>query len=193
MLQSLDDGVRSIFTALQSTGKLNNTVVIYLTDNGYSNGAHRHEGKRCEYEECIKTPLLIRYPGTKGRMQTTLVSNVDIAGTIAGLAGATPTRKQDGYSLVPLLQSQPPTQWPTDSSGVLIHYIGFGNAFDKSPVPGYWGIRTTRYKYVELSTGEKELYDLELDPFELQNRAGQSTYLFTQAVLARKLETLKTR
>lgn len=193
MLQSVDDGVKSIFTALQNKGKLDNTVIIYMTDNGYANGSHRLAPKRCEYEECITTPLLIRYPGTKGRQSNKLVSNVDIAPTVAQLAGALPQRKQDGYNLVPLLQPTPPSQWPTDSAGLLLHYIGYGVPGDPSPVPGYWGIRQGRYKYVELSTGEKELYDLQADPYELQNQANQPTYSITQATLANKLQSLKNK
>jgi N-acetylglucosamine-6-sulfatase len=193
MLQSVDDGVRSIFTALQNKGKLDNTVVVYMTDNGYANGSHRLAPKRCEYEECVTTPLLIRYPGTTGRQSNKLVSNVDIASTVSQLAGATPQRKQDGYSLVPFLQPTPPSQWPTDSEGLLLHYIGYGVAGDPSPVPGYWGIRQGKYKYVELSTGEKELYDLQADPYELQNKANDPAYALAQATLANKLQTLKNK
>ena len=194
MLLSLDDGVRSIFSALSSRGVLDNTVVIYMTDNGYANGVHRVITKRCEYEECISTPLLIRYPFAPHRSVESIASNVDIAPTIADLAGATPTRSQDGYSLVPLLQAgSPPPVWPNDQDGLLIHYIGFGTSADPSGIPLYWGVRTRGFKYVELSTGERELYDLNADPYELQNRAGQTGYLFRQAEMKAKLGRLKSR
>jgi len=193
ILQSLDDGVRSIFTALQKKGVLNNTVVIYMTDNGYGNGRHRLAAKRCEYEECISTPLLIRYPGGRPRTVTRMATNVDIAETVSELAGATPQRREDGYSLAPFLRGQAVTSWPNDSQGVLIHYIGYGNPSDPSPVPPYWGVRTQRYKYVELGTGEKELYDLQVDPWELDNRAGQPQFGAIQSNLAKKLKALKAR
>lgn len=63
----------------------------------------------------------------------------------------------------------------------------------RSPVPHFWGLRTARYKYVELVTGEKELYDLERDPYELKNRAGEAEYVTVQADLAQRLVVLKQR
>jgi arylsulfatase A-like enzyme len=122
-----------------------------------------------------------------------MTSNVDIAPTIAQLAGASPQRAQDGFSLVPLLTGEFAGTWKHDARGVLIHYIGFGTATDPSPVPGYWGVRTRRYKYVELSTGEKELYDLAADPWELENRAGQVDYSDIQTDLRQKLQYLKAK
>jgi arylsulfatase A-like enzyme len=164
-----------------------------MTDNGYANGIHRLSTKRCEYEECIGTPLLIRYPSSTPRTVTRIASNVDIAPTVAELAGATPTRTQDGYSLVPLVRNQTVSNWANDTQGFLIHYTGFGTANDPSPVPGYWGVRAQRFKYVELSTGEKELYDLQSDPYELENLAGQAAYMWPQGAMAQKLQALKER
>jgi arylsulfatase A-like enzyme len=192
MLLALDDDVQSIFTALTNKGVLDNTVVVYMTDNGYANGRHRFSTKRCEYEECIETPLLVRYPGFTPHTVDQMATNVDIAPTFAELAGATPGIHQDGYSLVPLLD-QSVTTWKQDDAGVLIEYIGFGNPSDPSPVPGYWGVRTRQYKYVELSTGEKELYDLTADPWELQNRADDPALASVQQQLKKQLNALKAK
>jgi arylsulfatase A-like enzyme len=106
---------------------------------------------------------------------------VDIAPTLAAAADAAPTIPRDGRSLLPLLESQP-TQW---RSGALLHYVGDGE------IPQFWGIRTARYKYNELATGERELYDMLQDPYELQNVAGQPAYQSIQADHARQLEELK--
>ena len=91
---SVDDAIRRLDAALQATGEFQNTIMIFMTDNGYSFGEHRWQTKRCEFNECSRTPMLIRYPTLPGRHDTThLLSNVDIAATIAELAGATiPTR-----------------------------------------------------------------------------------------------------
>lgn len=98
--------------SLQSRGVLENTVVIYTSDNGFSFGAHRHVGKFCAYEECGKAPLLVRWPGGgESRIESSLVSNLDLAPTIADAAAVTPDLPQDGRSLVPLL-SGTATSWP---------------------------------------------------------------------------------
>jgi arylsulfatase A-like enzyme len=178
---AVDEAVAKIDEALTAKGVRNNTIVIFMTDNGYALGSHRWNQKKCPYEECIRTPLLVRYPGQPGRTVSEVVSNVDIAPTLAAVAGTTPGIPQDGRSLVPLIENQS-TAW---RSGVLLRYIG------DSDVPAFWGIRTARYKYLELATGEHELYDMLLDPYELQNVAGQIAYQTIQADHARQLEALK--
>ncbi|MDP8972145.1 MAG: sulfatase [Actinomycetota bacterium] len=181
-LLSLDDLIRDVFLTLERSRILEETVVIFMTDNGYSFGEHRWTGKRCEYDECMKTPLLIRYPGQGGKKVRYLAQNVDLASTIAELAGVTPTIRQDGRSLAPILRGETVTDWRT---GLLLSNA----AGDK--LPEFWGIRTERWKYVELATGERELYDLEADPQELDNRAGDVALATIEADLAGQLEVLK--
>jgi arylsulfatase A-like enzyme len=178
-LQAVDDAVRAIFEALarrNSVGVLDHTVVVIMTDNGLSLGAHRWGGKSCIYEECIHTPMLVYYPGQPARIIDRLVSNVDIAPTFAEIAQATPNIRIDGRSFLPLLTGGAQAPWRT---GVLLHFIGGttdGDEEDDSEVPGFWAIRTDTYKYAELSTGERELYDLAHDPYELQNQAGNPDF-----------------
>ncbi len=186
-LLAADDAVRDIFQELQAEGELDNTVFIFMSDNGLAFGEHRWKTKKCEYEECTRTPLLIRYPGVASRTDHSLVSSVDIAPTLAALAGTEPASCVDGRSLVPLIQGKQ-VPW---RRGVLLHAID-----DLYPMPGYWGIHTKNYLYVEFTTGEKELYDLTgargpADPYELTNRADHPAYAAVQANLASRLLTLE--
>lgn len=180
-LLAVDESIRRLLDALSANRKLNNTVVVFMTDNGRLFGEHRLRDKTMVYEEAIRTPFLVRYPTASNRADQRLVSNVDVASTFADLADATPTRPQDGASLVPLLDGQQPA-WRT---GLLLQWAGGGN------VPAYNAIREAAWKYVELATGERELYDLQADPYELQNRHGQSAYAQVEADLAAKLAALK--
>jgi N-acetylglucosamine-6-sulfatase len=185
-LLAVDDGVESIFDTLASKGLLNKTVVIFMTDNGFSFGEHRWRGKGCAYEPCIDTPLLVAYPGQGPRTVTALVSNVDIAPTFAALAGTKPASKVDGRSLVPLMTGTAPSNWPKQ---VLLR---FKHDASQDTAPSFWGLRTSRFKYVEtVGTGEVELYDLSSDPAETQNVAGQSKYAETKAQLDGQLAKVR--
>ncbi len=183
-LRGLDDAVRAIVEALRERGVLDDTVIFFLTDNGLSLGEHRWLLKECPYEECISTPFVVRMPGATAHTDPHLVSNVDLAPTFAALGHATPTSPVSGRSLVPLLEGRTPPGW---RSGVLLEWAG-GNV-----VPPWWGIRTKRFAYVELGTGERELYDLRKDPFELTNLAGTPAVSALQARLARELGALRRR
>ncbi len=198
-LLSVDDGIKAIYQALQAQGILNKTVIIFMTDNGYSFGNHRWTTKRCAYEECIDTPLYVRYPGIAGKTITNTVSNIDIAPTIADIAGVTPTTPVDGHSLLPLIKGQA-VNW---QNGVLIHWSGGnqgGEEIGELASPEFWGVRTERYMYAEYpATKEKEMYDLETDPYELNNLLSTSnlaslstTYKNAEGTLQRKLTSLKT-
>jgi arylsulfatase A-like enzyme len=187
-LLSVDDAVRAIVRTLSDTGALKNTVVIFMTDNGYALGEHRHIEKMCAYEECTKTPLLIRYPAAAPRRIAQPVSNVDIAPTLADLAGISPGAPVDGHSLVPLLR-RAGSPWPYP---VLLR--GYNQAERPRDAPSYWGIRVGNYKYIEtVRTGETELYNLRADPFELTSVAGQPAYASIKASLAQRLATLRTQ
>jgi arylsulfatase A-like enzyme len=179
-LLAVDESIKRLLDALSASGKLNNTVVVFMTDNGRLFGEHRLRDKTMVYEEAVRTPFLVRYPGAANRTDRRLVANVDPASTFADLADATPTRPQDGASLVPLLEGRQPA-WRT---GVLLQWAG------SSTVPAYHAIREAAWKYVELATGERELYDLNADPYELQNVAGRPAYAAQQQRLAEQLRRL---
>jgi arylsulfatase A-like enzyme len=116
-----------------------------------------------------------------------LVSNVDLAPTFAELAGIDPPSPVDGMSLVPLLQGRPSASWRT---ALLTEYVG------NEKVPPWWAVRTEDFAYVELATGETELYDLagvigSADPFELENRADDPAYAAVRARLSARLAALR--
>lgn len=183
-LLSVDDAVRKVIETLRTRGILDNTILLFMTDNGYTLGEHRlPAGKRCQYEECVGTPFMVRVPGQTTRTDSHVVGNVDLASTFAELAGTAPTITQDGRSLVPLFYGPVPSQW---RSGFLIR-----NADTNTGIVPFWGVVTQQWKYVELSTGEKELYDLEADPYELDNRSRDPAYTDLQRDLAAQLVALR--
>jgi N-acetylglucosamine-6-sulfatase len=184
-LLAVDESIKGIMDKLIERGQLDNTVFIFMSDNGFSFGAHRWVKKACVYEECVRTPLLIRYPGIGGnRTETRLVSSVDMAPTLTSLAQVTPTLKGNGRSLLPLL-SGTSTDW---RSSLLLEYQGPINSNSPSK---FWAVRTPEWKYVELSTGEKEMYDMVNDPYELVNVVNRSDLSSTRSSLSAELQRLK--
>lgn len=188
LLLALDEAIEDLDQVLAERGLLENTVVIFMTDNGYAHGEHRWEEKKCQYDVCLRTPLLIRYPGHSAKEVHELVQNIDIASTIAELAGATPGISQDGASLVPLLEGTA-TTWRSE----ILNHWGGGGKVELSNPPNFWSVRTINYRYTELVTGEKELYDYTVDPYELSNKAGNASYTSIEADLKSRLNTLKTQ
>jgi N-acetylglucosamine-6-sulfatase len=185
-LLSLDDTVRRIVEEVQARGELRRTVVIFMTDNGWSFGQHRWVGKRCPYDPCIRTPLAIRSPWVDAATVDQLVSNVDIAPTIAALAGGTaPIR--DGISLAPLITGDTSREIPR--GGILIEWAGDGE------VPPWKGVRTPDLAYIETKGGWVELYDVggvlgPPDPWQLHNRARDPRYARVREDLAARLADL---
>jgi arylsulfatase A-like enzyme len=176
-LLGVDDGLQRIVATLKAKGELENTMIIFLSDHGFSWGSHRWIKKDCVYEECSRIPLFIRYPGLdRNREENRLVSNVDLAATIAEYAGITPGLPQDGRSLLSLM-TQTATAWPEE---VLLE--GY-----HSPKRTFTGIRVPGWKYVEYINGDKELYDLTNDPYELQNLANNPAFQAKQDELAQRL------
>ena len=181
-LLSLDEWVKEINDLLVQKGILKNTVIIYVSDNSLAFGEHRLIGKTGGYDICNHIPLLIHYPDHRGRPIERLVSNVDIAPTIAELAGIQ-LPGSDGISLVPLLEK--PAN--LNRKGLLIHWAGEESVF---VTPAFWGIIEPEWKYMELATGEKELYDRINDPLELNNVARKPEYGAIQAQLQADLRAL---
>ena len=180
-LLAVDEAITALLDQLAASGRLDNTVVVVTSDNSLSFGEHRwREAKNCAYEACVHVPLLVRYPGAVARTVPDVVGNVDLAPTFVDLAGATARRPPDGFSLVPLLSG---TGGRPDEI-LLEKPRGSGAGGDPSPgdpggsdpggpVTPYEGVRTARWKYVEYRSGERELYDLDADPDELQNLYGR--------------------
>jgi len=186
-LGALEFAVLEVLAALQARRALDDTVVVFLTDNGFSFGEHRWFTKSCPYDDCIRTPFFVRYPGADARSDPHPVSNVDLAPTIAALADASLRPPVDGRSLLPLLLGRDPRGW---RPGVLSEFQGGRD------IPGWWEMRTPRYAYVEYVTGERELYDVAgslgpADPYELRNVAGSSRFAEVQDRLAADLRAAR--
>jgi N-acetylglucosamine-6-sulfatase len=184
-LQSVDRGVADIVDAVAATGELDNTVFVFTSDNGYLIGEHRVlQGKVLPYEPSIRVPLIIRGPGfPAGAVRSQLTASIDLAPTFVALADAAAKRTMDGLSLLPIAQS------PTADAGRDI-VIEAGPTTVDGPMT-FTGLRTTRYKYVEYATGERELYDLQTDPYELDNLADDPAMDHIEQTLAQELAEVR--
>ena len=158
----MDDAIRDIVGAIRARGELDDTVVVFTTDNGLAFSEHRWHRKSCPYAVCVHVPLMIRMPGVEHRTEPAVVSAVDLAPTILDLAGARPVTPFDGLSLVSLLRTGSREGLPGE---LYAEFVG------SDTIPPWWEIRTRRFAYVELGTGERELYALRRDPAELVNVA----------------------
>ena len=189
-LLAIDDGVKRVVEALKDQGELDNTVVLYTSDNGFMAGEHRiATGKSRPYEESIRVPLLVRGPGIgEGVKVDDLVTNADLAPTIVDAAGAKAGLPEDGESLLPFARH------PERRHGRELLIEQYGDAPDEEGLPGiaYTGIRTSRYKYVEYGSGGIELYDLSADPYELNNLHADPAHAALEATLASRLAALRT-
>jgi N-acetylglucosamine-6-sulfatase len=187
---AVDEMVGRLVDTLRESGELENTYLVFTSDNGFHLGEHRlTSGKWTAYEEDIRVPLIVRGPGVpEGRTLGHLVLNNDLAPTFADLAGAETPPFVDGRSLVPLLGDDPPSMetWrqaflveaATELGGTLIPLLSgdqLPNDLRHTPRedwgrPGLEAIRTEEHLYVEYGNGERELYDLSEDPYQLDNR-----------------------
>jgi arylsulfatase A-like enzyme len=186
-LAAVDELVGALVRDLAALGALDSTYIAFTSDNGYHLGQHRlPAGKFTAYEEDVRVPLLVRGPRVaRGETRAHLVAQVDLAPTLAELAGARLETAADGRSFAPLLGLDPP---PADRwrRVTLLEQFGFRpSAVAPSSVlepreaavgsfvvyPTYRGLRAADLKYVESAAG-RELYDLRADPLELSNAAG---------------------
>jgi arylsulfatase A-like enzyme len=195
-LRGIDDGVKEIVDTLGALHRLRNTYVIFTSDNGFFFGEHRLiGGKFLAYEPATHLPFLIRGPGIRPNTRSgELTANVDIAPTILELAGVEPDKSIDGRSIVPFLhdpslRTRRPILFESfvETSDVeangAITSKGEGDggrpggngsterahASILAPPKDYEGIRLGPYKYIAWPDGEKELYDINRDPNELNN------------------------
>jgi N-acetylglucosamine-6-sulfatase len=181
-LYAVDDAVGSIVSALSTTGRLNDTLILFASDNGLAFGEHRWKAKEVPYEESIRVPIVARFDRLTHKtpsVSNDFVLNLDFAPTFAA-AAAVEAPGAEGMSFLPLLDGTAST-WRKD---FLVEF-----ADGPALVPGFCAVRNTRYLYVEYSTGEQELYDLQRDPYELANKASASAYQgVRQTLYARMLK-----
>jgi arylsulfatase A-like enzyme len=160
-LQSVDRDVADVVAKLEALGRLNNTVIIFTSDNGYMWGEHGLWGKDKSYEESLRVPFIVLMPGVAPRTDDSLVlPSLDIGPTLFEIAGI--SKQTDGMSLVSLLTASG-KPWRTD--------FFFEHAAENTNGNAIWGgVRDNRWKYVRYWTGDEELYDLIADPYELNSR-----------------------
>ncbi len=181
-LLAVDEAIERIVLRLAALDELENTYIVFTSDNGYHLGEHRfRNGKGQIYEEDIRVPLIVRGPGVPaGVTRDEYALNIDLAPTFAELGGAVPTDFMDGRSLVPLLGSTPVPQqewrddflvelWrPAALGGDQIRAVRTRDAFRSGPTPAPVGAPGPAV-YVEYLSGARELYDLDQDPYELDS------------------------
>jgi N-acetylglucosamine-6-sulfatase len=166
---AIEEGVGAILKALKATGQLDNTIIVFTSDNGYFYGEHGLSvERRLAYEESIRLPLLMRYPSVikPGTVRNEFVLNIDLAPTLLTLCGMAAPDSMQGRSLVPLLKGQK-VEW---RDSFLIELYS-DKVFPRIAKMGYKAVRNQRWKYIhylELD-GMDELYDLKSDPYELKN------------------------
>jgi N-acetylglucosamine-6-sulfatase len=189
-LAAIEDSVGEIMQALKETSQLDNTILVFTSDNGYFYGEHGLSfERRLAYEESIRMPLLIRYPKAikAGTVRDEFVLNLDLAPTLLELAGATVPNTMQGRSLLPLLKGEK----TAGRNSFLIEYSS-DKVFPRIARMGYKAVRDRRWKYIhylELD-GMDELYDLKTDPYEMKNLVNQPNAQEPLGRMKRELERL---
>ena len=190
MMASVDEGVGMLLEALEKSGKLDKTFILFLGDNGFFFGEHGLGAeRRFPYEEGIRTAFFARYPRliAPGTRIERMAIALDIAPTLVQLAGGKPGAHIQGRSLVPLLRD-PARRW---RDAFLVEY------YNESAWPwivgmSYKAVRTEKAKLIHWlhKEGVDELYDLERDPYEITNVIGDPAYGAARKDLVRKLKGL---
>lgn len=188
-VKGIDESLGRLGATLKELGLDQNTVVIYSSDQGFYIGDHGWYDKRWMYEESLKMPFIVKWPGVAapGSRNTHLIQNLDYAETFLELAGAPIPNDMQGISLVPLLQGQSPANW---RRSIYYHYYEYPSYH---MVPRHYGIRTERHKLMHFYQfgDEWELYDLQTDPDELLNLYGQPEQAQLTARLKQQLADLQ--
>jgi len=175
MITGLDRVMGDVLAEVEKLGMADNTVVIFMGDNGYYKGSRGFAGKWSHFEESLRVPLVICDPrlpaGKRGRVLKPMALNVDVASTILDLAGEPMPETYQGRSLVPLVYGSPADDWRTD--------FFCEHLMDNAKIPKYEGVRGERYvyaRYFEQSENGEFLHDLQQDPDQLKNFADDPAY-----------------
>jgi arylsulfatase A-like enzyme len=165
-LRAQDENIGRLVEFLDRSGLARETVVVYTADHGFFLGDHGWFDKRFMYEQALKVPWMIRYPGLvkAGSTPKEWVVNIDNAPTILDIAGVRIPAEMQGRSLLPILRGESPADWRTS---MYYHYYEFGPPHWVAP---HYGIRTEKYKLISYySWNEWELFDLDKDPDEMES------------------------
>jgi N-acetylglucosamine-6-sulfatase len=194
-LLAVDDAVAAVVAALERTGRLSSTYILFTSDNGFFQGEHRIvKGKYLAYDPSTHVPLLMRGPGIPaGTHPHELVANTDLAPTALDATGAAADIPVDGRSMLPFARDpRLRTRRPILHEGLIPGDIDRDAATHSHTLPRYHAIRTSRYLYVEWQGGARELYDLARDPGENQSRHRDRRYRRVRRALHRDLVRLRT-
>ena len=187
-LLSVDENIGRLLRYLEETGELDNTIIVYTSDQGFFLGEHGWFDKRFMYEECQRMPLIIRYPkGIKaGSTSHAICMNIDFAPTFLDFAGADIPEDMQGKSLKPILTNEgiTPDNW---RKAAYYHYYEYPA---EHSVKRHYGIRTQDFKLIHFynNIDEWEMYDLKKDPAEMNNVWGQAEYAQKQQELVQLLK-----
>jgi arylsulfatase A-like enzyme len=188
-IAAVDESVGRVLDVLDKTGLAENTLVVYTSDQGFFLGEHGWFDKRFMYEEALRMPLLMRFPGRlePGSANGDMVSNLDFAPTFLDVAGQGKPAPMQGRSFLPLLLGRRIAGWP---ESVYFHYYEFPAVH---MVKRHYGVRTKRHKLIHFyhDIDAWELYDLERDPNELRNVYGDPAYATVQRRLEAELSRLQ--
>jgi arylsulfatase A-like enzyme len=186
-ITAMDREIERLLGVMDRKGLRNNTLIIYLGDNGMSWGEHGHHGIRETWEEVIRVPFIVRAPwlvDDAGSTRKAMVLNIDVAPTILEAAGVAVPADMDGQSLLQQIQSGA-------AKGRKAMMLEFWRYYPE-PTPTYTGVRTERYKYVRFEKGRKPwIFDLKEDPSEGKNLYGTPRGDRLEPQLKTLLEKLK--
>jgi arylsulfatase A-like enzyme len=187
-IASVDENVGRLLDFLDQQGLSENTIVVYTSDQGFFLGDHNWYDKRFMYEESLRMPFLIRYPGVikAGTVHQKMILNVDFAPTFLEAAGLSVPSDIQGRSFLALLKGKTPRDWRTSMYYRYYHYPG------DHQVQQHYGVRTERYKLIHFHRlNEWELFDLAKDPHELRNVYSDPDYSKQVANLKSELAHLR--
>jgi N-acetylglucosamine-6-sulfatase len=197
MMAAVEEGVGQLLAALEKSGQLDDTFILFFGDNGYFFGEHGlGPDRRFAYEEGIRSPFIARYPKriTAGSRVANLVICQDIAPTLLQLAGGKPGPQIQGRSLLPLLAKGKRKGGAKWRKSFLMEYWA-ENAYPWLVGMTYKAVRTDRHKYIRWVSRSRngeldELYDLERDPYEIANVINRPAYRAVRGRLQRELRRL---
>lgn len=189
-IDAVDENVGRVLEYLDAEGLKDNTIVVYCSDQGFYLGEHGWFDKRWIYEQSVKTPLVVRWPGTvkPGSKSDAMVANIDFAETLLEAAGVTVPTDMQGRSVIPVLAGKTPADW---RRSLYYHYYEYPGPH---AVRRHYGVVERRYKLVrfyEPEVDEWEMYDLEADPKELKSVHADPNYAQERARLEKELMRLR--
>jgi arylsulfatase A-like enzyme len=189
-LQSVDEAVARVYQALDAAGTLDNTIFVFTSDNGLMWGEHaQFSNKNMFFEESLRVPLVVRDGRMpQARVASQMALNIDLAPTLAHLAGTTMPVPVDGVDLLPVMLGG---NAPLRSSFIMEHQWAEGyDIIDQGYGTGGVGIRTETWKYVEYQSGKRDLFNLVSDPFEMHNLGAEANYAARRQLLASQLHAM---